>query len=160
MVVRDFRPGDEAALHDVFHSAIHTLAAKDYTPEQIDAWAPSQPDIERWTARMQGIRPFVAEESGRIVGYADLQNDGYIDHFFVSGDHARRGVGCVLMNRIHERAKELGLGALLADVSRTAQPFFERFGFHVLENRVVVIAGVQLANSRMQKILSEPLGGA
>jgi len=159
MFVRDFRPGDEAALHGVFYSAIHSLAAKDYTPEQLDAWAPSQLDIERWTARMRGIRPFVVEDSGRIVGYADLQNDGYIDHFFVSGDRARCGVGRVLMNRIHERAKELGLGALVSDVSRTAQPFFEHFGFHVLENRIVVLGGVQLANSRMQKVLSEPFGG-
>jgi putative acetyltransferase len=159
MLVRDFRSGDEAALQGVFYSAIHSLAAKDYTPEQIAAWAPAQPDLDRWTARMRGIRPFVVEESGRIVGYADLQSDGYIDHFFVSGDRARRGVGRVLMNRIHERAKELGLGALFSDVSRTAQPFFERFGFHVLEHRVVVIGGVQLANARMTKTLSAPSGG-
>jgi putative acetyltransferase len=108
---------------------------------------------------MRQLRPFVAEESGRIVGYADLQqlqqpqNDGYIDHFFVSGDHARRGVGRLLMNRIHERAEELELRALRSDVSLTAQPFFERFGFQVVESRVVVIRGVELANARMEKNL-------
>jgi hypothetical protein len=39
---------------------------------------------------MQGIRPFVAEDEGHIVGYADIQPSGYIDHFFVAGGHARR----------------------------------------------------------------------
>ena len=42
-------------------------------------------------------KPFVAEIEGQIVGYADLQEDGYIDHFFVSGSMARRGVGSALM---------------------------------------------------------------
>ena len=36
---------------------------------------------------MQALRPLVAEEDGRVVGYADLQASGYIDHFFVSGKH-------------------------------------------------------------------------
>jgi len=160
MVVRAFRPGDEAALHGVFYSAVHCLAAKDYAPKQVEAWAPSLPDVDRWTARMRQLRPFVAEESGRIVGYADLQNDGYIDHFFVSGDRARRGVGRLLMNQIHERAKGLELRALRSDVSLTAQPFFERFGFRVVESRVVVIRGVELTNARMVKNLSELSGSA
>jgi putative acetyltransferase len=155
MFVRAFRLGDEAALYGVFHSAIHCLAVKDYTQEQIDAWAPSPPDMEKWTARMRGTRPFVVEDSSRIVGYADLQNDGYIDHFFVSGDQARRGVGRLLMNQIHERAKELGIGRLFSDVSLTALPFFERFGFRLVESRIVVIRGVHLTNSRMQKSLAE-----
>jgi putative acetyltransferase len=63
------------------------------------------------------------------------------------------------MNRIHERAKELQLGALRSDVSLTAQPFFARFGFHVVESRIVVIRGVELTNARMEKSLSEPSGG-
>src|SRR5258706_6133508 len=108
---------------------------------------------------MRQLGPFVVEESGRIVGYADLQqlerpqHDGYIDHFFVSGDHARRGVGRLLMHRIDERAKELELRALRSDVSLTAQPFFARFGFHVVESRIVVIRGVALTNARMEKSL-------
>jgi mRNA-degrading endonuclease RelE of RelBE toxin-antitoxin system len=28
---------------------------------------------------------FVAELNGELVGYADVQGNGYIDHFFVSG---------------------------------------------------------------------------
>ncbi|WP_369825877.1 hypothetical protein [Achromobacter sp. HZ34] len=40
MRIRRFRLGDEPALFQVFHSAIHLIAARDYTPEQIEAWAP------------------------------------------------------------------------------------------------------------------------
>ena len=99
MLVRAFKTGDEPALQAVFYSAIHTIAANDYSLEQLDAWAPHRPDWDAWTARMQALQPFVAEADGRIVGYADLQASGHIDHFYVSGKYARRGAGRLLMER-------------------------------------------------------------
>jgi putative acetyltransferase len=98
---RDFRLGDEMALYAVFDSAVHQLASRDYTPEQINAWAPRTIDREAWVHRMQAIRPFVMEHSGHIVGYADVQSSGYVDHFYVSGTYARQGIGTKLMSRIH-----------------------------------------------------------
>jgi len=151
MVVRDFIPGDEPALHAVFHSAIHILAAREYTPAQRAAWAPARPDMDRWGMRVRLLRPFVVEEDANILGYADLQENGYIDHFYVSGTSGRRGVGRLLMERIHARAEEWQLSHLFSDVSRTAQPFFTRFGFLVVEHKTVVIRGVSLANARMEK---------
>ena len=61
------------------------------------------------------------------------------------------------MERIHARAQELKLPRLFSDVSRTAQPFFERFGFLVIEHKSVVVGGVSLANARMTKaLLTDP----
>jgi putative acetyltransferase len=120
MYLRDFTFGDEPALQAVFYSAVHTNAASDYSAAQLDAWAPDRPDMERWTVRMRVIRPFVVEEDGRVVGYADLQVNGHIDHFYVSGTNARRGVGRILMDRIHARAQELKLTRLLSDESERA----------------------------------------
>ena len=57
------------------------------------------------------------------------------------------------MNRIHARAGELKIARLFSDVSLTAQPFFERFGFRVLELKTVVAGGVSLPNVRMAKHL-------
>ncbi len=152
MLVRAFKDGDEPALQAVFYSAVHIIAAKDYSVEQLDAWAPHRPDWEAWTSRMQGLRPLVAEADGRVVGYADLQPNGYIDHFFVSGKYARRGVGRLLMESLHARAAESGLARLFSDVSVTAEPFFERFGFVVVERKDVVIGRVSLPNARMEKL--------
>lgn len=60
----------------------------------------------------QGEPPFVAEIDGEVVSYADVQPDGYIDQFFVSGIHGRQGIGRRLMERIHEEAMSLGVTAL------------------------------------------------
>ena len=147
MNIREFRIGDEPELHAVFHSAIHEIACKDYTAEQIEAWAPDSLGLEQWTNKMRENDP------GRIVAYADVQPNGYIDHFFVSGAHARQGIGTLLMKRLHDVADEKGILALTADVSRTAQPFFRKFGFSVIEERAPLVRGVVVPNALMRKEL-------
>lgn len=153
MKIRDFIIGDEPALYAVFYSAIHEIASQHYAPDQIGAWAPESPDMAIWTKRMQGIHPFVVEIDGQIVAYADVQPSGYIDHFFVSGPYSRRGIGTVLMNRIDDVAQAQEIDRLTSDVSRTAQPFFRKFGFKIVEHREPVIRGVMVPNARMEKQL-------
>ncbi|MGS0743780.1 GNAT family N-acetyltransferase [Glaciimonas sp. GG7] len=154
MLIRAFQFGDEPALRTVYHSAIHQIACRDYTPEQIAAWSPENFDPEAWARRIRGINPFVVEIGAEIVGYADVQTSGYIDHFFVSGAHPRRGIGSLLMARIHEEAARMQIPALTSDVSLTAQPFFAHFGFHIVEQRAPIVRGVTLHNALMCKELA------
>lgn len=151
MITRRFRAGDEIALHHVYYTAIHMIASRDYTREQIDAWAPAYPDMEQWINRIKGIRPFVVELNDGIVGYADVQSTGHIDHFFVSGNHSRQGIGTRLMKRIHEEAANLGLTELTSHVSKTAEPFFSLHGFQVVERGFPSLGGVTLQNALMHK---------
>jgi len=151
--IRAFKAGDERALFAVFFSAVHKVASSDYTAEQIEAWAPADLDQGEWQERMRAINPFVAELDDEIVGYADVQPSGYIDHFFVSGGHGGRGIGRQLMIHIHEAASRLNLSDLTSDVSRTAQPFFAHFGFQILEHQDRVLDGVAIPIARMRKLL-------
>lgn len=153
MNIRRFQVGDEAALFRVYFSAIHRVAALDYTSEQVQAWAPADMDVALWANRMREIRPFIAELYGEVVGYADVQHDGYIDHFFVSGTHGRKGIGSSLMKRILEEAKLLDLTELTSDVSKTAESFFAIHGFHVVERKFPILRGITLQNARMRKSL-------
>lgn len=151
--IRAFCPGEEAALFKVHYSAIHRIASRDYSAEQIQAWAPEDQDADLWAQRMRDINPFVAEYRGKIVGYADLQSNGYIDHFFVSGEYPRLGIGSTLMRHILASALQRRLPLLSPDVSRTAQPFFEHFGFVVVEQRLPQRRGVTLPNALMHRRL-------
>lgn len=153
MMIRQFIKGDEIALFRVFFSAVHEVASRDYTTEQVNAWAPADTDPQLWAARMRDMHPFVVEIDKQIVGYADLQPDGYIDHFYVSGACPRQGIGTLLMNRIHEEARLLGLKELTSDVSKTAEPFFMRQGFQVVERKSPVLRGIVLQNAFMRKNL-------
>ena len=151
--VRPFDDSDPPGLWAVYYAAVHQTAAAHYTAEQLDAWAPADFDQEKWQHRLRDLSPFVAERGGVLVGYADLQPSGYIDHFFVSPAVARQGVGSLLMEAIHRSAASNQLGSLFADVSLTARPFFERWGFTVEEETSLLVRGCSLKNFRMTKRL-------
>jgi putative acetyltransferase len=98
--IRRYVAGEESLLFEVYFTAIHLVASHDYTPEQVQAWAPRDLDVDLWARKMREINPFVADLNGELVGYADVQSNGYIDHFFVSGKHPRRGIGSLIMKKI------------------------------------------------------------
>lgn len=154
VVIRDFVPGDQAALRDVFTSSIHGLGGGSYTDEQLGAWAPAAYDERKWADRMLARRPFVAMVEGQVAGYADLQDSGHIDHFFVAAGFAGRGVGSRLMDHIQQGAAERGIPRLSADVSLAAESFFARHGFSVVRRQTAVVGGVALDNALMIKQLS------
>ena len=151
--IRVYQRGDEAALWQIYYQSIHETASADYTPEQVNVWAPSGCDLPQWAARIQRLAPFVALRGEEIVGYADVQPSGYIDHFFVSPSFGRQGVGTLLMRRIHEAALLQGIDHLFSNVSITARRFFEQWNFAVERAQTVHIQGVALNNYRMSKAL-------
>lgn len=156
MLIRDFQSGDEEALWSVFFAAVRERTAGEYTLRQREAWAPSTHDRERWAERVQGMRPLVAEEAGRIAGYAALLPDGYVDHFYVAPWAAGRGVAKLLMRHILATATERGLTELYSEVSLTARGFFEKCGFTVEAPQEVTVRGVTMHNFLMRKRLDEP----
>jgi len=147
--IRRYAEGEESSLFDIYFTAIHLVASHDYTPEQVQAWAPRDLDVDLWKRKMREIKPFVADLNGELVGYADVQSNGYIDHFFVSGKHPRRGIGSLLMKRILAEAASIGIPLLTSHVSRTAQPFFHTFGFVIAEQRYPEVRGVVVPNALM-----------
>lgn len=153
MEVRQFKAGDETALLGVFRSSIHQIASRNYTSEQLHAWAPVDLSVEEFAVRLYENKPFVAVIGLEPVGFADLQEDGYIDQFYVSGYLGRRGIGRLLLDRIEAEARLCGVDALYSHVSLTAEPFFASRGFYVEERRRPVLRGVTFANALMRKPL-------
>lgn len=148
ITIKPYFSGAEKELFEVFTSAITLGCVDDYSPEQIQAWVPRQYSHEKWTARISIIKPHIAVLNGKIVGYADIQADGYIDHFFVHGRFQGQGIGKALMETV--LANLTSNTKAYSHVSITAKPFFERNGFKVLRENVVDINGVKLNNFIME----------
>ena len=154
MHIRSYRPDDAPALWQVFHSAVHQLTKDDYSLQQRQAWAPDVPDRTGWQKRLDALAPYVVESSqGQALAYADLQCDGYIDHFFVAASASNTGAGRLLIEYIEAQARQRGMQQLSADVSLTAQGFFQHFGFEVIRQQAPEVRGVQLSNAHMRKLL-------
>ena len=72
---------------------------------------------------------------GKIIAYADIQPDGYIDHFYCHYNYQGQGVGSALFSALEKEAKEKGILEMYSNVSITARPFFEAMGFSVAKDQ-------------------------
>jgi len=150
--IRDYAERDAEALRSLFFNTVRTINRRDYTEAQVRAWASNACDVEYWTRRMSGLSPFVAEIDGVIVGYTDLQDDGLIDHFFCHHEYQRRGVGRALMTHVLKLGASRGVDRFHSEVSITARPFYERFGFHVVGEKSETGDGQTLTYHLMEKV--------
>ena len=154
VVIRPYEHSDAAATLAVFISAVTETASADYTAEQVQAWAqPGRRDVGTWQLAMLARSSIVATVGGELAGFSDVSPHGYLDMMFVSPRHQRRGVAQQLLAHVEAYALSEGTPALSADVSITARPFFERYGFTVEAEQHPVKAGVELTNYKMRKEL-------
>lgn len=151
ITIRKYEEQDAQATWQLFFNTIRNINKRDYNAQQLQAWAPDTMDMFIWNKRMSDIEPFIAEIDGKLVGYADLQNDGLIDHFFCHQDHQREGVGRALMTHILHEGRKKNIKCYYSQVSITAKPFFEHFGFKVVKQQLLEVKGEQLISYYMEK---------
>jgi putative acetyltransferase len=138
MLIRRVRRSDIPQISRLYYETIRRVNSRDYSPEQIRAWAPRVYPDSYWQRRFRRYRVFVAEEDGRIAGFAELALSGDIDCFYVHHARQRKGIGAALMARIEREARRQIHGRLRADVSITAEPLFRRLGFKAVRRQIKI----------------------
>lgn len=144
MRIRAYRSEDCPTLAELFHETVHTVNARDYGPEQLDAWADGRVDLAAWDRSFLAHTTLVAEEDGTVVGFADLAEDGYLDRLYVHRDWQGRGVATALCDALP--------GARVTHASITVRPFFEKRGWRVVREQQVERHGVLLTNFVMERL--------
>lgn len=147
MKLRTFRAEDGPELMDLFYNTVHTVNAKDYTEEQLNAWAPKNRDVNLWTQSLLEHYTVVAEEGGIITGFGDLQLPGYLDRLYVHAAYQGRGIGSAICDQLEAAAS----GPVTTHASITARPFFEARGYRVIRQQTVGRSGVTMTNFVMVK---------
>jgi putative acetyltransferase len=155
MRLRPYIKDDLRSLVDVFTAAVQILAADYYDAAQRDAWAPRQPDLDAWQARLSGLTVWVAHDGMALKGFIAYTGTGHIDLLFTSPAAPRRGIAQQLYARAEADLFARGVNILTADVSRVAEPFFSRQGFVIVEPQVVTRGGVAFKRYAMRKSLPE-----
>ncbi|AFY74932.1 putative sulfurtransferase [Synechococcus sp. PCC 7502] len=156
MEIRLFQPQDSEQIAHIFHDTIHEINIRDYSLEQVQAWAPDNLNIEEWVKSCAAKFTYVAEESDTVLAFGELEANGHIDCFFCHKDYQRRGVGTRLYQTIETKAIELGLNRLYVEASITARAFFKSRGFRVVKEQQVSVRGQKLTNFVMEKFLNAP----
>ncbi len=146
--IRPYSPEDCEAMARLFYETVHTVNAADYTPEQLDAWATGKKPLDTWDCSFRANTTLVAETGGQIVGFADMDASGYLDHLFVHQAFQRQGIATALC-----QALEAGCPCerYTTHASITARPFFAARGYQVVREQQVDCRGVFLTNFVMEK---------
>lgn len=147
--LRAYRSADCEKMAQLFYDTVHTVNARDYTKEQLDAWATGQVDLESWDASFQSHITLVAEIGGTLAGFGDITEDGYLDRLYVHKGCQGLGVATAICDGLEGKAR----GSVTTHASITARPFFEHRGYRVLREQQVERRGVKLTNFVMEKQL-------
>lgn len=151
VTIRPFKSADLPEVIKLFKEAVAAINIRHYTPEQVAVW--TQVDQEKWQRSLAKNVTFVAEADNKIVGFADMSHEGYLDRLYIHKDYQARFVALKLLRAIEQAARELGLDRITTDCSITAKIPAERMGFVVIKEQVVEKKGMKFVNYHMEKKL-------
>jgi len=151
--IRPYAAADLDALIALFRDTVRTVARRDYSLEQLLAWAPDEVDRAGWALRLAASSTWVAALDDRAVGFISLGPDGHIDMLYVHAAWQGRGIASALLERLERAARAQGLNGLCTEASITARPFFAHRGFQLIEAQTVARRGQELTNFRMARRL-------
>ena len=148
MRLREYQPSDCAQLAELFYQTVHSVNAKDYTKEQLDAWASGEVDLKAWDASFRAHKTIIAVKNGEIVGFGDMDETGYLDRLYVHKDYQGQGVASAICDELERFAAGK---TITTHASITAKPFFQHRGYRVVHKQEVIRRGVVLTNFVMKK---------
>lgn len=145
--IRNYTSKDCPLLALLFYDTVHTINARDYSPEQLQAWAPGLPDLEQWDRSFLEHTAYVAEAEGIVAGFGDMDGTGYLDRLYVHKDYQGKGIATALCDRLESAVQ----GRIVTHASVTAKPFFEKRGYRTVKEQQVERRGILLTNYVMEK---------
>ena len=148
MRIRPYCTQDCPALCRLFYDTVHAVNRRDYGPQELEAWAPAPPDPGAWDSTFLAHRTMVAEENGEILGFADMDDIGYLDRLYVHKDHQGQGVAAALCDALEQGCEAR---PFVTHASITARGFFEHRGYEVVQAQRVLRRGAELTNFVMKK---------
>jgi putative acetyltransferase len=86
MQIRNYARSDAPAIVRLFYETVHAINSRDYSAEQLHAWAPEVPSAAIWHSRMMRRCTLVAEEDDETVAFAELEPDGHLHMFYCRND--------------------------------------------------------------------------
>lgn len=148
MIIRKYETSDCKELVELFYNTVHYINAKDYTEEQLNVWATKDMDLEKWDQSLLLHFSVVAVENEVIVGFGDIDKNGYLDRLFVHKDYQGKRIATAICNILEQTVTS---GKITTHASITAKQFFEKRGYKVMKKQLVNRQGILLTNYIMEK---------
>ncbi len=152
--IRQATVSDVPEMTELYRSTVLTVNRKDYSAEEVEDWASCGDDTAHWDELFVEQHYIVAEnDKGKIIGFASINDTGYMHTLFVHKDFQHQGIATLLYQTLERYAKEKGTVRITSEISITARPFFEKQGFIVDEEQKRKANKLYLTNYKMNKKL-------
>ncbi|MCI8488045.1 MAG: GNAT family N-acetyltransferase [Clostridia bacterium] len=145
MKIREYADADFEAVARIFYDTIHAVNAKDYSREQLFAWANNVDSLKRRREDLLSQFTLIAETEGETVGFGSMDKSGCLDLLYVHKDFQRQGIATALCDEL-----EKGFTVIKTYASVTAKPFFEKRGYKTIKEQEVERLGIKLKNFEMR----------
>jgi ribosomal-protein-serine acetyltransferase len=150
LFIRRATPLDAQQIHLVHMRSIQEVCAKDYRPDQIQAWGGRAFDLEKWQQRIAEHFVWVIAEQNSIRGIAHVQlvdADAAVAEMqalYFAPEILGKGFGKLLIEKIFDWAKEMHLKKLVLNSTKTALGFYQKMGFTqgACESKLFMLGGV------------------
>lgn len=142
---------DLASMRRLYADTVSQVCSADYSQDQIAVWIRTADDQNRWLGVIRLQKVIIAERNNKILGFGTLRDHNYIDFFYISGDHQRKGIASLILEQLELHARQSGTRTITCDVSITARGFFEKNGYVVIREQHNLRGDVDLVNFFMSK---------
>ena len=130
MKLRQYQSKDCGGMSELFYDTVHTVNRRDYTEEQVCAWADGHVDPDVWNRSFLEHFTVIAEDNGTLVGFGDMAKDGYLDRLYVHRDHQGKGIGRALWEYLLQNSDNR---RFTVNSSPAAVDFYHALGFADLD---------------------------
>ena len=152
--IRKAIKSDIPELKILYKNTVLNINRKDYSIEEVEDWASCGDNIKHWHELFEEQHCILAEnKEGIIVGFASVNDVGYMHMLFVHKDFQGQGIATLLYTTLEKYAKERGAEKITSEISITAKPFFEKQGFIVDEKQRRKANKIYLVNYKMSKTI-------
>ena len=151
MRIRLYKRDDLDDIMKLYYNAVHNINAQDYSDDELDVMAPQTADRYHWEASLAKNHTIVAEGDEGLLGFGNIGSTRFLDCLYVDVDHLHEGVAEAMLKHLENYAKAKGNHIINVYSPITAQAFFEKHGYALIEEAISEHKGVRILKYLMEK---------
>lgn len=128
--IRRANINDIKVVKEMYQNTVLTINRRDYSQAEVEDWASCGENLPKWEKMLETHYFIVAEnQHSLIAGFSSITAQGYLHSMFVHKDFQGIGIATMLLEAIERYAIKSGITKVTSEVSLTARPFFEKYGY-------------------------------
>lgn len=154
-IIRKSRIEDKLAVKDAHIRSIQQICSKDYTPEQVAAWAQPPYTDDIWQKAVNEQHHQVVEIDGKIEGFCHsvVHEDGVgeILGLYFTPKAAGLGLGKKIVQQAFDYMNQFNTSKIIICSTVTVKDFYQKMGFQIVgEKSTFPIRGEEIDYFKME----------